>query len=81
MIRVLLAEDQAMVRGALSALLSLESDIEVLGSAPDGEAAWRELHDDEGDDHDPEQRRDHQQQASQDVGAQVAAPGSRVELG
>src|SRR3546814_13108400 len=43
MIRVLLAEDQAMVRGALSALLSLEADIEVLGSAPDGEAAWREL--------------------------------------
>ena len=43
MIRGLLAEDQAMVRGALSALLSLETDIEVLGSAPDGEAAWREL--------------------------------------
>ena len=43
MIRILLAEDQAMVRGALSALLSLEDDIEVLGSAPDGEAAWREL--------------------------------------
>jgi two-component system response regulator DesR len=43
MIRVLLAEDQAMVRGALSALLNLESDIEVLGSAPDGEAAWREV--------------------------------------
>ena len=43
MIRVLLAEDQAMVRGALSALLNLESDIEVLGSAPDGEAAWREI--------------------------------------
>ena len=43
MIRVLLAEDQAMVRGALSALLSLESDIEVLGSSPDGESAWREL--------------------------------------
>jgi two-component system response regulator DesR len=43
MIRVLLAEDQAMVRGALSALLGLESDIEVLGSAADGEAAWREL--------------------------------------
>src|SRR3546814_7066988 len=32
-----------MVRGALSALLSLEADIEVVGSAPDGEAAWREL--------------------------------------
>ena len=43
MIRVLLAEDQAMLRGALSALLALESDIEVLGSAPDGEAAWREV--------------------------------------
>ena len=43
MIRILLAEDQAMVRGALSALLSLESDIEVLGAAADGEAAWREL--------------------------------------
>ena len=43
MIRVLLAEDQAMVRGALSALLALETDIEVLGSVADGEAAWREL--------------------------------------
>jgi two-component system, NarL family, response regulator DesR len=43
MIRVLLAEDQAMVRGALSALLSLETDIEVLGAAADGESAWREL--------------------------------------
>jgi two-component system, NarL family, response regulator DesR len=42
-IRVLLAEDQAMVRGALSALLNLESDIEVLGCVPDGEAAWREV--------------------------------------
>jgi two-component system response regulator DesR len=41
MIRVLLAEDQAMVRGALSALLSLESDIEVVGSAADGQEAWQ----------------------------------------
>lgn len=40
MIRVLLAEDQAMVRGALSALLSLESDIEVLASCADGASAW-----------------------------------------
>ena len=40
MIRVLLAEDQAMVRGALSALLKLESDIDVVGSAADGEEAW-----------------------------------------
>lgn len=43
MIRVLLAEDQAMVRGALSALLGMEPDIDVLGSAADGEAAWREV--------------------------------------
>ena len=43
MIRILLAEDQAMVRGALSALLGLEPDIEVLGSAADGETAWRML--------------------------------------
>lgn len=43
MIRVLLAEDQAMVRGALTALLNLESDIDVLGSACDGEAAWRDV--------------------------------------
>lgn len=43
MIRILLAEDQAMVRGALSALLSLETDIEVVGTAADGEDAWRQL--------------------------------------
>lgn len=43
MIRILLAEDQAMVRGALSALLNLETDIEVIGTAADGEIAWREL--------------------------------------
>ena len=40
MIRVLIAEDQAMVRGALSALLRLESDLEVIGSAANGEEAW-----------------------------------------
>nr|WP_277344489.1 response regulator transcription factor [Oleiagrimonas sp. C23AA] len=39
----MLAEDQSMVRGALSALLNLESDIDVLGSAAEGESAWREL--------------------------------------
>ena len=43
MIRVLLAEDQALVRGALSALLRLESDIDVAGGAADGEEAWRLL--------------------------------------
>jgi two-component system response regulator DesR len=40
MIRVLLAEDQAMVRGALTALLKLESDLDVIGSAANGEEAW-----------------------------------------
>ncbi|WP_161882278.1 response regulator transcription factor [Deinococcus alpinitundrae] len=39
MIRVLLAEDQALVLGALSALLSLEDDLEVVGGAHDGEQA------------------------------------------
>ena len=43
MIRLLLAEDQAMVRGALSALLDLEPDIEVVAQAEDGETAWRLL--------------------------------------
>ena len=43
MIRVLLAEDQALLRGALVALLGLEDDITVIGSAADGESAWREL--------------------------------------
>lgn len=43
MIRVLLAEDQALLRGALVALLGLEDDITVVGSAADGESAWREL--------------------------------------
>lgn len=43
MIRVLLAEDQALVLGALSALLSLEGDLEVVGGAPDGEAAWEQV--------------------------------------
>ncbi|MCU0975225.1 MAG: response regulator transcription factor [Steroidobacteraceae bacterium] len=40
MIRVVVAEDQAMVLGALATLLELESDIEVLGRARDGEEAW-----------------------------------------
>ena len=43
MIRILLAEDQALVRGALSRAARLESDIEVLGAAADGEAAWRDV--------------------------------------
>ncbi|MBA2693696.1 MAG: response regulator transcription factor [Rubrobacter sp.] len=36
-VRVLIAEDQAMVRGALSALLSLERDIEIVAEASRGD--------------------------------------------
>jgi two-component system response regulator DesR len=36
-VRVLLAEDQAMVRGALSALLSLEDDIEIVAETSRGD--------------------------------------------
>ncbi|MEV0583436.1 response regulator transcription factor [Nonomuraea sp. NPDC050310] len=39
MIRVLLADDQALLRGALAMVLRLERDIEVVGEAGDGEAA------------------------------------------
>jgi two-component system response regulator DesR len=38
-IRVLLAEDQTMVLGALAALLALEDDIEVVGQARNGKEA------------------------------------------
>jgi two-component system, NarL family, response regulator DesR len=38
-IRVLIAEDQAMVLGALAALLDIEGDLEVVGQALDGRQA------------------------------------------
>lgn len=38
-IRVVLAEDQAMVLGALAALLQIEDDMEVVHQAPNGKAA------------------------------------------
>lgn len=40
-IRIVIADDQALVRGALAALLSSEEDIEVVGSAGDGAQAIR----------------------------------------
>lgn len=41
MIRVILAEDQSMVLGALGALLSLQDDLSVVAQASDGEEALR----------------------------------------
>lgn len=41
MIRVLIAEDQAMLLGALKALLDIEEDIEVVAQAKDGREALR----------------------------------------
>jgi two-component system response regulator DesR len=43
MIRVLIAEDQAMVLGALAALLKLERDIDVIGQATNGRQAFDEV--------------------------------------
>ncbi len=43
MIRILLAEDQTMLRSALAALLGMESDLEVVAAVGDGETAWRAL--------------------------------------
>jgi two-component system response regulator DesR len=40
MIRIVVAEDQGMVLGALAALLALENDLEVAGRASDGLEAW-----------------------------------------
>lgn len=41
MIKVIIAEDQTMVLGALAALLGMEADIEVIGRAADGSSAAR----------------------------------------
>jgi DNA-binding NarL/FixJ family response regulator len=41
MIRVLLADDQALVRAGFAALLDAQEGIEVVGEAPDGAAAMR----------------------------------------
>jgi two-component system, NarL family, response regulator DesR len=49
LIRILIAEDQGMVRGALAALLAFEPDLEVVGEVSSGDevvAAAREYHPD-----------------------------------
>lgn len=43
MIRVVIAEDQKLLRGALISLLSLEVDIEVVAEAEDGLSAWEAI--------------------------------------
>lgn len=43
MIKVYLAEDQAMLNSALTSLLQLEEQIEVIGSAMDGESALQDI--------------------------------------
>lgn len=44
MIRIVVAEDQALVLGAIAALLDLESDIQVVGRAANGAAAVKCVH-------------------------------------
>lgn len=39
MIRIVIAEDQRMMLGALSSLLNLEEDMEVVGQASNGQEA------------------------------------------
>ncbi len=43
MLRILLVEDQTLVRGAIASLLSLEDNIKVVAQAEDGEAAKHAL--------------------------------------
>ncbi len=43
MTRILLVEDQELISSALAALLDLEDDFEVVGRAPDGREALRQL--------------------------------------
>ena len=49
MIRVLIVEDQTLVRGAIASLLSLEPNIEIVGQADNGEQAWQLLKELEAD--------------------------------
>lgn len=41
MIRICIAEDQQLLRGALISIMELEQDLHIVGDAADGEEAWR----------------------------------------
>lgn len=43
MIRIVIAEDQQLLRGALAALLDLEEDLQVVGQAGDGQEALKQI--------------------------------------
>lgn len=43
MIKMILAEDQAMLNSALTAILNLEDDLEVVGSYESGIVAWEQI--------------------------------------
>ena len=40
MIRICIAEDQQLLRGALISIMELEEDLHIVGEAADGEQAW-----------------------------------------
>lgn len=43
MIRIVIAEDQKLLRGTLTALLSMEEDMKVVAEAENGQAAWEAI--------------------------------------
>ena len=43
MIRILIAEDQSLLRGALASLLGLEADFDIIAQAKDGTSAMRQI--------------------------------------